>query len=241
MSLPRYYALIPAAGIGLRLGAERPKQYVAIAGKPMLQHVLDTLAACPQIEHTYVVVSPDDQLIDELVLSDSSSVLRCGGATRQASVTQGLLAMGEQLASQLDANDWVLVHDAARPGLSPEMVTRLIEQVNGDAIGGLLAMPAVDTMKRSNQHLAMDESLRAKETLPRAQLWAAQTPQMFRHGALLKALQQATDSTDEASAMEAMGLFPQLVLGSARNFKVTRQEDIALAAWYLQSDANPSI
>ena len=241
MSLPRYYALIPAAGIGLRLGAERPKQYVAIAGKPMLQHVLDTLALCPQIEQSYVVVSPEDQLIDELVLPERCSVLRCGGATRQATVTQGLLAMGEQPTPQLDANDWVLVHDAARPGLSVELVTRLIDQVKDDAVGGLLAMPVVDTMKRSDQQLAVDNTVRAKETLPRSQLWAAQTPQMFRYGALLRALQQATDSTDEASAMEAMGLFPQLVLGSARNFKVTLQDDVGLAAWYLQSDASSGI
>lgn len=227
MNVSRYFALIPAAGIGARMAAGCPKQYASLAGKPMLQHVLETFSAAPQIAHTFVVVSGNDAYIDELMLSADLprlSVLKCGGATRQLSVTNGLAAM----ASRLEPDDWVLVHDAARPGLTVELIDKLITFVKDDAVGGLLAVPVVDTIKRSDGHG------RAEMTVPRELLWAAQTPQMFRHQILLTALRQASVVTDEASAIESMGLQPKLVEGSARNFKVTLPQDSRLAEWYLK-------
>lgn len=230
MNVPRYFALIPAAGIGARMAAGCPKQYAPLAGKPMLQHVLETFAAASQIEHTFVVVSPDDAYIDDLIASAALprvSVLRCGGASRQLSVTNGLAAM----AAAVDADDWVLVHDAARPGLTVDLIDKLIAFVKDDTVGGLLAVPVVDTIKRSNGHG------RSEFTVPRDALWAAQTPQMFRHGALSGALQKALAVTDEASAIEAMGQHPKLVEGSARNFKVTLPQDMLLAELYLKGQA----
>lgn len=226
MNVPRYFALIPAAGIGARMAAGCPKQYAQLAGKPMLQHVLETFAAASQIDHSFVVVSPDDAYIDDLIASAALpciSVLRCGGATRQLSVTNGLAAM----AAVVEADDWVLVHDAARPGLTVDLIDKLIAFVKDDAVGGLLAVPVVDTIKRSNGHG------RAELTVARDALWAAQTPQMFRHGALSNALLQALAVTDEASAIEAMGQHPKLVEGSTRNFKVTMPQDLLLAELYL--------
>ena len=207
-----------------------PKQYTPLAGKPMLQHVLETFAAAIQIAHTFVVVSEGDAYIADMIASAALprvSVLGCGGATRQLSVTNGLAAM----ASEVDADDWVLVHDAARPGLTVDLIDKLIAFVKDDAVGGLLAVPVVDTIKRSNGHG------RAELTVPRDTLWAAQTPQMFRYGVLSSALQQARAVTDEASAIEAMGLHPKLVEGSARNFKVTLPQDRLLAELYLKGQA----
>lgn len=209
------------------MAAGCPKQYAPLVGKPMLQHVLQTFAAAPQIAHTFVVVSEGDAYIADLMASadlPSVTVLKCGGATRQLSVMNGLAAM----AFMVESEDWVLVHDAARPGLTVELIDKLIASVKDDAVGGLLAVPMVDTIKRSNGQG------RAEQTVPREALWAAQTPQMFRHQALATALQQAVAVTDEASAIEAMGQQPKLVEGSARNFKVTMPQDMLLAEWYLK-------
>jgi len=227
MSVPRYFALIPAAGIGERMGGDGPKQYVSLAGKPMLQHVLETFAGAPQIAHTFVVVSADDGYIAQVPLSQRTTVLRCGGATRRASVTNGLAA----IAAEVCADDWILVHDAARPGVTVALIDQLIAAVKDDPVGGLLAVPVVDTIKRG------DADGRAGMTVERASLWAAQTPQMFRYAQLQNALQQAGEVTDEASAIEALGLRPLLVEGSARNFKVTLPQDRLLAELYLKGSA----
>ena len=227
MSFPNFIALIPAAGAGTRMGEATPKQYLTIAGKTMLQHVVDTFCAAVLIDRVVVVVSADDHYIDELPLPSKCKVLRCGGATRQASVTNGLLA----LAGQVDADDWVLVHDAARPGLTVALIEKLIAFVRDDAVGGLLATPVVDTIKHSDGHG------RSQHTVARDLLWAAQTPQMFRYTLLLDALQRAGEITDEASAVEALGLQPKLVEGSARNFKVTLPEDVLLAELHLKGHA----
>lgn len=228
MTAPRFFALIPAAGVGARSGAAIPKQYLPLAGKPMLRHVLETFAASAVISETFVVVSADDAYIDALS-SDlpACSIVRDGGATRHASVLNGLLAM----RAQVNDADWVLVHDAARPGLTEELIERLIAALRDDAVGGLLALPLVDTLKR-----ASDDGC-VLETVPRAAMWAAQTPQMFRYGLLRRALEQAVEVTDEASAIEALGLQPRLVLGSPRNLKVTVPHDIALAELYLKGFA----
>lgn len=209
------------------MGEARPKQYLSVAGKPMLQHVVDTFCASPLIHRVVVVVSPDDNNIDHLTLPSRCQVLRCGGATRQQSVTNGLLS----LAGELGADDWVLVHDAARPGLTVALIEKLIAFVRDDPVGGLLALPVVDTIKRSDGHG------RSQHSVARDLLWAAQTPQMFRYRLLLDALQRAHDITDEASAVEALGLQPKLVEGSARNFKVTLPEDVLLAELHLKGNA----
>ena len=223
MSVPRYIALIPAAGVGERMGASMPKQYAQLAGKPMLQHVMETFSTSSLISHTFVVVSANDAYISDLPVLPRTTILKCGGATRQASVTNGLLAM----SSETEDDDWILVHDAARPGLTHDLLDKLIAFVKDDAVGGLLALPMVDTIKRSDGHG------RAEMTVERSALWSAQTPQMFRHAQLLQALQQAQQQakqiTDEASAIEAMGHRPKLVEGGARNFKVTLPQDLLLA------------
>lgn len=229
MTVPRHFALIPAAGVGSRMGSEQPKQYLSVAGKPMLAHVLDTFCAASRITHTFVVASQGDPHIESLCGSyppERLTVLFAGGPTRQASVLNGLTAMRDQVAG----DDWVLVHDAARPGLTDGLIGRLIDALGDDPIGGLLALPVVDTLKRA------DAQGRVGATVPREALWAAQTPQMFRYALLRSALEQAQQVTDEASAIEALGLHPKLVEGSARNFKVTLPADVALAELHLATN-----
>lgn len=228
----RHFALIPAAGVGARMGADCPKQYMPLAGKLMLVHVLDTFASSDKISHTYVVVSADDGYIDDALadakhLTDRVTVIHKGGATRHQSVLNGLAAMRAHVGD----DDWVLVHDAARPGLTTELIDRLVHEVRDDAVGGLLALPVVDTLKRS------DGEGRALQTVSRDHLWAAQTPQMFPYALLHRALAQATEVTDEASAVESLGLRPKIVEGSPRNFKVTLPHDVALAELHLKGFA----
>ena len=222
---PRYFALIPAAGVGARMAANGPKQYMAIGGKPMLRHTIDAFLSSPLIAHVYVVVSPDDPHIDAVAPKQGSdvSVLRCGGATRKDSIQNGLRQVAEVIGEQ----DWVLVHDAARPGLNAALIDKLITTIGGDAVGGLLALPVVDTVKRAGS---------AVSTVSRDGLWLAQTPQMFRYRLLCDALAAATDAsviTDDASAVEALGLSPKLVEGHPRNLKVTLPADIRIAEMYL--------
>lgn len=232
MTPSRHFALIPAAGVGARMGAGCPKQYLPLAGKPMLTHVLDTFAASPLIEHAFLVVSAGDGYIRDALataghLEGRITVLFNGGETRQRSVLNGLHAMREQVRDE----DWVLVHDAARPGLTGGLIERLISALRDDAVGGLLALPVVDTLKRG------DTEGRAEQTVAREALWAAQTPQMFRYALLRRALEQAAAVTDEASAVEALGLRPRLVEGSPRNFKVTLPHDVALAELHLKGNS----
>ena len=223
---PRYFALIPAAGVGARMEAGSPKQYLPIAGKPMLRHALDAFLASPLIAHTYVVVSAEDGVIDTVVPEQGVTVLRCGGATRMETILNGLQALHGNMA----AHDQVLVHDAARPGLTPSLIAKLIAEVADHPAGGLLALPVVDTVKRAGPG-----SLSA-QTVPRDGLWLAQTPQMFSYALLHRALSEAPDPqaiTDDASAIEALGLAPRLVEGHPRNMKVTLPRDIHTAELYL--------
>jgi len=221
---PRYFALIPAAGVGARMAASGPKQYLKIAGKPMLRHAIDAFLFSELIAHTYVVVSADDPVIDSIVPSHGVTVLRCGGASRMESVRNGLAALGATLRE----NDWVLVHDAARPGLDEALIEKLISTTGEHPVGGLLALPVVDTVKRS---FAGEVG-----TVARDGLWLAQTPQMFRYKLLREALAAARDPnqiTDDASAVEALGLSPKLVEGHPRNLKVTLPQDVRIAEMYL--------
>lgn len=242
MNPARHFALIPAAGAGTRLGAALPKQYLRLAGKPMLRHALETFLAVPAIAHTFVVVSPEDTHIDAALAGlradqdGGLSVLRVGGATRQQTVANALAALSTHLSAHLSkpvqAHDWILVHDAARPGLTADLVRSLIATLHDDALGGLLALPLVDTIKHASSEASGAQRVLASP--PRERLWAAQTPQMFRYALLARALDQEGQFTDESSAVEALGLEPRLIPGSPRNFKVTRPEDLALAEWYLK-------
>ena len=225
-----YYALVPAAGGGARLGGACPKQYQLLDGQPLIRHALRALAAVSAIERIFVVLAPDDRHWDACDWSDLSvrlTVLRCGGATRAQSVAYGL-----KLMESLKAEDWVLVHDAARACLTPAQVEKLIAEVGDDPVGGLLAVPVADTLKRAQEGA---RGLRVAATVPREGLWQAQTPQMFRHGMLLEALEYAPAVTDEASAIEALGLHPRLVEADATNLKVTYPLDLQLAEWILKN------
>lgn len=225
--MPRFYAIVPAAGTGSRFGAGRPKQYLDLLGRPLIHHTLAALTAHPAIERVWVVVSPDDTewaRHDWLALGARLDVLRCGGATRAESVANGLAA-----APVIADDDWVLVHDAARPCLSSALLDTLFATLADDPVGGLLAVPVADTLKRA------DSQDRVAATEPRDGLWQAQTPQMFRGGLLRTALAAAPGVTDEAGAIEALGHAPRLVRGDATNLKVTWPADLALAAMILRS------
>jgi len=225
--MPRYYAIVPAAGSGSRFGAEKPKQYLELLGRPLIYHTLAALVACPEIDRVWVVLAPDDGWWSHYDWSDLGAkleTLRCGGATRADSVGNGLLAA----AMVADGDDWILVHDAARPCLSAAMLSALFCELANDPVGGILAVPVADTLKRA------DTAQRVAATEPRDGLWQAQTPQMFRYGRLLEALEKCRDVTDEAGAVEALGLKPKLVRGDSTNLKVTYPTDLALAAMILR-------
>ena len=229
--MPRYFALVPAAGSGSRLKAAQPKQYALIAGRPLLYYTLRRLALHPAIAQVFVVLAPGDEHFRTFgwnALGERVSPLYCGGETRAASVFNGLVAANDEV----NADDWVLVHDAARPCLSAAALQRLIDEVGSDDSGGLLAVPVADTLKRAG------DDARVLETAPRRHLWQAQTPQMFRYGLLLEALRRCGPAqvTDEASAVERIGVKPRLVMGEARNLKVTYGEDIELATMILERD-----
>lgn len=247
----RLFALVPCGGSGSRAGAGLPKQYRSVAGQPVLAHTLRALGAVSALQAVVVVVAPDDSLVEQphaglppqgwaaLVPGPVDAptqgpagwqLARCAGSSRAATVYNGLLWLQAQGASDAD---WVLVHDAARCLVTPDQVQALITACMDDAVGGLLALPLADTLKA-------EVGGRVATTLGRADKWLAQTPQMFRLGALREALALAevggfADITDEASALEAVGLHPLLVPGSAANFKLTYPSDFALAHALLTS------
>lgn len=220
------FALIPAAGSGSRIAGAQPKQYAALAGKPMLWHAV--AAVCrPPVETVFIVLAPGDTAFkscDWSAFAGRLEPLYCGGETRRDSVYNGLVAA----MAAVQADDWMLVHDAARPCLPAADLERLVEECRHDQIGGILALPVSDTVKR----VGKDEGgvQRIAGTEDRSQLWLAQTPQMFRAALLAEALGKAAKTvTDEAAAIESMGLRPRLVLGSRENLKVTYLEDLAIA------------
>ena len=216
---PRYFALIPCAGNGSRAGTSQPKQYERVGGQPMVWHTLSAFAGVKRIARTMVVVAPGDGFFERNPTT-SALVVPCGGTTRAASVANGLREL--RRAGAVD-NDWVLVHDAARCLITPDLIDRLIDTCASDEVGGLLAHPLADTLK-------IGESDRVVGTIARHDKWQAQTPQMFRLGMLRQAMEAAGDNvTDESSAIEAMGLKPRLVEAGAQNFKVTYPEDFAMA------------
>jgi len=224
----RFFALIPCAGGGSRAGTAQPKQYEPIAGLPMVAHTLAAFGAVARLTRCLVVVAPGDGTLN--VDDRRTVVVPCGGPTRADSVLNGLEHL---LAQGVHPDDWVLVHDAARCLVTPAQIDALIDACEGDAVGGLLALPLADTLKNAAGE-------RVAQTVDRSGKWLAQTPQMFRVGALADALRRTLKDdpsaiTDESSAMEAVGLQPKLVRGSAQNFKVTYPEDFALADAILRS------
>ena len=218
--MTEFHALVPAAGLGARMANTLPKQYLPLAGQPMIAHALNTLCSSPDISTVFVVLASKDTLFhtyDWSRFGDKLQPLFCGGERRSDTVLNGLMA------SELEPDDWVLVHDAARPCLTQAHLAKLIAELRDDEVGGILAVPVSDTLKRADAH---DRILRTEN---REQLWQAQTPQMFRAGLLTQALQQPSRFTDEASAVEALGLHPKLVLSEPTNFKVTYPQDLLLA------------
>ena len=225
---PAYWALVPAAGVGKRMGSALPKQYLPLRGRTVLDHTLDRLLDHPRIEGVYLALSPDDGWWPDSGFYKDPRVTRVdGGSERCHSVLNALQALSRRAA----ADDWVLVHDAARPCLRPSDLERLIEQLSAHPVGGLLGRPVHDTMKRAGP------DRRIEATVPREGLWHAYTPQMFHLGPLRQALERALAEgrlvTDEASAMELAGDRPLLVEGAGDNLKITRPEDLALATFYL--------
>jgi 2-C-methyl-D-erythritol 4-phosphate cytidylyltransferase len=220
------HGVIPAAGIGTRMGGSVPKQYLSLGGATLLEHSLNALLAVPAVKSVTVALDPADTIAGGIdLLRDARVNTVPGGAARADSVLAALRAV------PAGTDDWVLVHDAARPCLQQADVRRLVECVMSRGEGGILAEPVLDTVKLA------DASGRVEKTLDRSRLWRAQTPQMFRlgelTGALAAALAEGLPVTDEASAMEFMGYAVNLVAGSPANLKVTLPGDLDLAAWYL--------
>lgn len=217
----RCYALVPCAGSGERAAAGGPKQYAPVAGRSVVAHTLAALARVPRIAHTLVVLAPGDAQFEAAAPDFDGAIERAGGATRAASVRAGLAALTRHGARP---QDWVLVHDAARCLVEPAWIDRLIDACIDDEVGGLLALPLADTLKQDSG------DARSAATVDRSGKWLAQTPQMFRLGLLMRALDRAGDAvTDEASAVEALGHSPRLVEGDADNFKLTWPGDFARA------------
>ncbi len=227
----RAWAVVPAAGQGLRMGADVPKQYLPLTGKPILQHTVERLAAHPRVRGVLVALAADDRRWPALGFTAPAVRTVGGGAERVHSV----LAALDALSGYAGAGDWVMVHDAARPCVRPVDIETLVERASAHPVGGLLALPVRDTMKRA----AADGTV--AETVERAGLWHALTPQMFRlaplQGALRAALAAGRIPTDEAQAMELVGARPLLVPAHADNIKVTEPQDLALAELYLRRQA----
>ncbi|MDA0145178.1 2-C-methyl-D-erythritol 4-phosphate cytidylyltransferase [Vibrio toranzoniae] len=229
IQLQSVIAVVPAAGVGSRMQADRPKQYLKISGTTILEHTVEKLLSHPQVSQIVVAISDDDPYYPELALNQNPKVIRVsGGSERADSVLSALDYIAEQ-----QLGDWVMVHDAARPCVQLGDIDKLISGAMSHEVGAILAAPVRDTMKRGAQG-------QIEHTVERADLWHALTPQMFRAkplwNALSEALQQGVSITDEASAFEWKGLSPALVTGRSDNFKITQPEDLALAEFYLSQN-----
>ena len=227
-SRQRYWVVIPAAGTGTRMGSDTPKQYLKMGGKCILEHTLERFCHRPDMEKIVVALAKNDPCWETLEIASHAKIETVeGGVERCHSVVNGLCALQDRAA----ADDWVLVHDAARPCLRPQDIDRLIRTLDGHPVGGILAVPVRDTMKRGG------EENEICETVERNGLWHALTPQMFRLAILKEALETALHNdrlvTDEAQAMELSGRTPLLVKGHADNIKVTQPEDLPLAEFFI--------
>lgn len=227
---PRYWAIVPAAGSGSRMGSATPKQYLSLRGKTVLEHTLERLTGHPRIAATVLVIAAADRDWPRLAgnFAGQSLLIAHGGAERCHSVLNGLRALAEHAA----ARDWVLVHDAARPCVRRRDIDTLLEKLHEHQLGGLLGIRVTDTIKRA------DPQDNVVGTVQREGLWRALTPQMFRYESLMHSMQSALDLnlmvTDEAAAMEAAGYAPLMVEGHADNIKITRPQDLVLAELFLR-------
>lgn len=224
----RYHALIPAAGGGTRFGAEPPKQYSLLEGKPVLLHAIERLAASLPLHMTYVVLASDDRWFDRVIgMQERVIALRCGGSTRAETVRNAL-----DVLPDISSEDWIVVHDAVRPCIDAASLLRLKRELADDSTGGLLAIPVANSLKRA------DHDKRIVRTEPRDGLWRAQTPQMFRYNVLREAFSQPgiEHMTDEAQVVEAVGGRPRLIVGSPNNVKITYPDDLLLAAAILSTE-----
>ena len=229
-SSTRYWGIVPAAGVGKRMGADVPKQYLQVLGKPVLQHTLERLLSVEALCGIAVALGADDGFWPDLAFAErdpSRIFIAEGGRERCDSVLAGLRRL-EGLAAE---DDWVLVHDAARLCITRQDILKLMDTLNDHPVGGILALPSVDTLKGVENGLIVD-------TVDRRHVWRALTPQMFRYRALTDALREAAERgltvTDEASALELKGEKPAIVEGRSDNIKITRPEDLALATFYLE-------
>ena len=234
-----FHIIIPAAGSGSRMQNALPKQYLPLAGKPMITHTIQIFFSHPRISSIHLALSPDDDFWRSLTLEPSSKLKLhyTGGESRSQTVLNTLQAM------EVADDDWILVHDAARPGLTHQLLDNLLNTLENDAVGGLLALPLPDTLKQSDAQNS-DLQSRVLKTIPRDGLWQAQTPQMFRYATLKKALENFdgtlinSNPTDEAEAVEALGLSPKLVQGELRNLKITYPQDLALLEALFSAEQN---
>jgi 2-C-methyl-D-erythritol 4-phosphate cytidylyltransferase len=224
--MARLVALVVAAGGGTRFGTALPKQYATIDGVTVLERTLRRLHDSLPLDAMFVALAADDVYFDRLCARlPGIEALRCGGSTRSVTVRNALATLGVACAD----DDWLLVHDAARPCVPEDALKRLLAHLANDAVGGLLAIPVADTLKRSDRDGDLPKVTRTED---RSGLWQAQTPQMFRYGILRRAFADdaALGCTDEAQAVELLGLSPRLIRGSPANLKITVAEDLALAA-----------
>jgi len=247
-SSPQYWFIVPAAGIGQRMQSSTPKQYLPLADTTVLEKTLSTLLSVEGVRGIIVALHEDDRYWPSLSISQYDSIHTViGGAERSDSVLAALTYLKTSVCQSITDDDWILVHDAARPCVRNETIQALIDQLRMDSVGGILAVPASDTLKR----VGLDQYI--EKTVDREQIWQAQTPQMFRYGVLSRALlsalpaQQSEDEepinaplvvTDEASAVEYLGLAPKVVHGRQDNIKITQPDDLWLAEMILRRSLN---
>jgi 2-C-methyl-D-erythritol 4-phosphate cytidylyltransferase len=216
-----FYVIIPAAGTGNRMANALPKQYIPLAGKPIISHTVQVFFNHPRISGIHLALNPEDNFWRSLTLEPASKLKLhyTGGGSRSETVLNTL----EAIAPQINEDDWILVHDAARPGLTHQLLDNLLNTLENDEVGGLLALPLADTLKKA------DSDNTVEKTIPRDNLWQAQTPQMFRYGLLKQALSSFKGApTDEAQAIEVLGFQPKLVQGELRNLKITYPQDLEI-------------
>lgn len=223
----KFWAIVPAAGVGKRMQADRPKQYLELAGKTVIEHTLSRLLQADVFTGIAVAISEEDPYWPKLAVSKHQQIIMApGGKERADSVLSGLKSIRQQSSDE----DWVLVHDAARPCITAADIRHLIDSLVDDDVGGILALASADTLKQV-------QGANITGTLDRSHIWRALTPQMFRYGMLKEALEQSQGNpaiTDEASALELQGLQPKIVEGRPDNIKITRPEDLALAQFYME-------
>lgn len=225
----KYWGVVPAAGVGKRMQADRPKQYLSLNGVTVIEQSLMRLLQVQQLTAVIVAISKEDPYWSTLAISKNARIRTAAGGKERA---DSVLSALHSIADNAEDDDWVLVHDAARPCITQSDVENLINELQTHDVGGILGQASHDTLKSVNKDLAINE------TIDRSKIWRAFTPQMFRYGALKKALQDAAEKgwvvTDDASALELQGKQPKMIAGRADNLKITRPEDLALAQFYLE-------